>query len=168
MSRLRSCFLCLLCLDLTEISLFLGFHLIGRAFVCLSSVAFLSLSVANLPPLKSLNFRTFALRSRSFREGVSRLRLQSYIIFRRCANPDAIFFKIYAADACKSLSVNRIKLCKLMLIYVSYIKPLPLPYSKIRPGWSKNLPGCHKKITYPAYTDLYGIIKQCPTIHITR
>ncbi|WP_288117554.1 hypothetical protein, partial [Bacteroides acidifaciens] len=72
----------------------------------------------------------------------------------------AIFFKIYAADACKSLSVNQIKICKFMLIYVSHIKPLPLPYSNIRPEWSKNLPVCHKKITYPAYTSLYGIIKQ--------
>ena len=59
--------------------------------------------------------------SRCAPEFVSRLRLQSYNVFSRCASVREKFFNIYVNLLRKPLTVSRIKICVIMLIYVNTI-----------------------------------------------
>ena len=59
--------------------------------------------------------------SRFAHEFVSRLRLQSYNVFSRCASVREKFFNIYANKLRKSLTISGIKICIIMLIYVNTI-----------------------------------------------
>ena len=59
--------------------------------------------------------------SRFAHEFVSRLRLQSYNVFSRCASVREKFFNIYVNRLHKSLTISEIKICIIMLIYVNTI-----------------------------------------------
>ena len=88
------------------------------------------------------------------------MRLQSYIIFRRCASPDAIFFKIYAIHTLNLLLFSEINLCKLTLIYV-YIILRTMLYSRISRHYRTSLPKKRgllpKKISFCQLIPIYNI-----------